>query len=350
MRRTSASAVPRPRNAGLARYAGSARSHARRADPPGREAGTRIASDPVMPARSIDTATLAFGLVSIPVKIYSTSEPSHEVHFHLIHEGCGERLHQQYVCPEHGKVDRDEMTKGYELTKGNFIELDKAELKALEAVASDEIAIEEFVPSSEVDPVMIDRSYYLGPGKGGDRAYQLFRDALEDAELYAIAAYSARGKQYVVALRPFETGLMMHQLRYPDEIKAWSEVPTIKHVKAAPAELALAAQVIESLRHQTFDPARYKDEVKGRVRALIAKKAKGGEITAPPEVERAPVTDLMAALKASLGAAQDSRKRGHKPAKRTASKTASRAHRPSARKATTRARTASTAKRARAHS
>jgi DNA end-binding protein Ku len=303
-----------------------------------------------MPARSIDTATLAFGLVSIPVKIYSTSEPSHEVHFHLIHEGCGERLRQQYVCPKHGEVSRDEMAKGYELTKGNFIELDKAELKALEAVASDEIAIQEFVPADQVDPIMIERSYYLGPGKGGDRAYQLFRDALEDAELYAIAAYSARGKQYVVALRPFETGLAMHQLRYPDEIKAWSEVPTIKHVKAAPAELALAAQVIESLRHQTFDPARYKDEVKGRVRALIAKKAKGGEITAPPEVERAPVTDLMAALKASLGATQDSRtKRGHKPARRAASsKTATRAHRPAARKSSARTRTAATARRSRA--
>jgi DNA end-binding protein Ku len=289
-----------------------------------------------MPARSIDTATLAFGLVSIPVKIYSTSEPSHEVHFHMIHEGCGERLHQQYVCPKHGVVERAEMAKGFELTKGNFIELSKEELKHLEAVASDEIAITEFVPADAVDPLTIDRSYYLGAGKGGDRAYQLFRDALAQAELVAIAAYSARGKQYVVALRPYETGLAMHQLRYPDEVKPWSEVPAIKHVKAAAAELALASQVIESLRHETFDPSRYKDEVKGRVRALIAKKAKGGEITAPPAVERAPVTDLMAALKASLGAGAPARKgaNGHAAAKRNghASKRASGAHRATARK------------------
>ncbi len=294
-----------------------------------------------MPARSIDTATLAFGLVSIPVKVYSTSEPSHEVHFHMIHEGCGERLHQQYVCEKHGQVERDEITRGYELTKGTFIELSKTELKALEAVASDEIAITEFVPSDAVDPVMIDRSYYLGAGKGGDRAYQLFRDALASAELIAIAAYSARGKQYIVALRPYETGLAMHQLRYPDEIKAWSEVPASKHVKAGAAELALAGQVIDSLRHETFDPSRYKDEVKGRVRALIAKKAKGGEIVAPPAVERAPVTDLMAALKASLGAGAPTKtreagvkatKRGHEPTKRAAAapapgtRRASRAH------------------------
>ncbi|HEY0191865.1 MAG TPA: Ku protein [Kofleriaceae bacterium] len=275
-----------------------------------------------MPARSIDTATLAFGLVSIPVKIYSTSEPSHEVHFHLIHQGCGERLHQQYVCPAHGAVERSDMAKGYELTKGNFVELSVAELKALDAVATDEIAIQEFVPADAVDPLFIERSYYLGPGKATDRAYQLFRDALLDAELVAIAAYSARGKQYVVLLRPYETGLAMHQLRYPDEIKPWSQVPAVKHVKSAPAELALARQVIDGLRHQTFDPSQYKDEVKGRVRALVAKKAKGGEIEAPASVERAPVTDLMAALKASLGAGPATLSkpaRGHKAARATRS-------------------------------
>ncbi|HEX4418876.1 MAG TPA: Ku protein [Kofleriaceae bacterium] len=280
-----------------------------------------------MPARSIDTATLAFGLVAIPVKIYSTSEPSHEVHFHLIHKGCGERLHQQYVCPAHGKVDRDDMAKGYELTKGNFVELSTAELRALDAVASDEIAIQEFVPAAAVDPLFIERSYYLGAGKSGDRAYQLFRDALAESELVAIAAYAARGKQYIVALRPYQTGLAMHQLRYPDEIKPWSEVPAIKHPKAAPAELALARQVIDHLRHATFDPDRYKDEVKARVRALIADKAKGGEIEAPPSVARASIPDLMAALKASLGATAGPVRpgRGHRPARAAKSSRASHA-------------------------
>src|SRR5581483_10373467 len=197
---------------------------------------------------------------------------SHEIHFHMIHAGCGERLHQQYVCPAHGEVERADIAKAYELQKGRVIELSTAELRALDAVASDEIAIREFVPASAVDPIYVERSYYLGAGKAGDRAYQLFRDALADAELVAIAAYAARGKQYVVELRPFSTGLIMHQLRYPDEIKAWSELPAHKHVKTAPAELALARQVIESLRHDTFDPSQYKDEVKDRVRALIARK------------------------------------------------------------------------------
>jgi DNA end-binding protein Ku len=253
-----------------------------------------------MPARSIDTATLAFGLVSIPVKIYSTGEPSHEIHFHMVHAGCGERVRQEYVCPRHGKVDRDEITKGFELTKGNFVELSKDELKALEAVASDEIAIREFVPISAVDPILIDKSYFLGPGKGGERAYRLLHDALEHEGLAGIAAYAARGKQYVVMVRPFEDGHAMHQLRYPDEVKRWSEVPIGKLAKPAAAELGLATKVIEQLRHDTFDPGQYKDEVKDRVRKLIAKKAKGGEIVAPPSAPKPEVTDLMAALKASL--------------------------------------------------
>jgi DNA end-binding protein Ku len=266
-----------------------------------------------MPARAIDTATIAFGLVSIPVKIYSTAEPSHEIHFHLIHEGCGERLKQQYVCPKHGEVDRSEMAKGYELTKGNFVELSKEELEALEAVSSDELAMQEFVPASAVDPILVERTYYLGPDKGGERAYRLLRDALEDAELVGIAAYSARGKEYVVMVRPFEDGLAMHQLRYPDEVKPWSEVPVGKLPKAAPAELGLASQIISQLQHETFDPTQYSDEVKGRVRKLIAQKAKGGEIVAPEEAPRPVVTDLREAHKASLGAgASTSKSNGHR--------------------------------------
>jgi DNA end-binding protein Ku len=254
-----------------------------------------------MPARSIDTATIAFGLVSIPVKIYSTSEPSEELHFHLVHAGCGERLKQQYTCPKHGVVTRDEMIKGFEISKGNVVELAKDELKALEAVSNDEIALAEFVPATAVDPLFVDRSYYLGPDKGGDRAYRLFRDALEHAELVGIASYSARGKQYVVEVRPFRDGLVMHQLRYPDEVKPWSEVPLGKLPKPPTSELALAGRVIDSLRHDTFDPGQYSDEVKARVRKLIAQKAKGGEIVAPEHEAKPEVTDLMAALKASLG-------------------------------------------------
>jgi len=254
-----------------------------------------------MPARSIDTATIAFGLVSIPVKIYSTSEPSHEIHFHLIHAGCGERVKQQYVCPEHGDVARSDLAKGYEVSKGKYVELSNEELKALDAVASEEIAMTEFVPAAAVDPIYVDRSYYLAPNKGGERAFRLLRDALADSELVGIGAYAARGKQYIVELRPFEDGMILHQLRYPDEIKAWSEVPDAKLPKPAAGELDLAMRVIAGLRHDTFDPAPYKDEVKARLRKLIQEKVKSGEMTMPEAPTKREVGDLMEQLKASLG-------------------------------------------------
>ena len=282
---------------------------------------------PYVPARSIDTATIAFGLVSIPVKIYSTSEPSHEIHFHLIHEGCGERLKQKYVCPRHGEVERSEMTKGFELSKGNFVELSKDELAALEAVASGEVAMKEFVPASAVDPIYVDRTYYLGPGKGGERAYRLLHDALSDAELVGIASYAARGKQYVVMVRPFEDGLAMHQLRYPDEIKPWDQVPLGKMPHPAASELALARQVIDQLRQDEPDLKDFKDEVKQRVRGLIAEKAKGGEIVAPPEAAKPVATDLMAALKASLSGGNGHRKNGHHKTSHRPAKRASHGHR-----------------------
>lgn len=254
-----------------------------------------------MPARAIDTARISFGLVTIPVKIYSTHVPSQEIHFHLVHEGCGSRLKQQYVCPKHGPVERADMVKGYELTKGRVIELTKEELEAVEAAASDDIALTEFVPIAAVDPLYVDASYYVAPDKGGERAYRLFRDALEHAGIAGIATYAVRGKAYIVMLRPFEDGLVMHSLRYPDEVKSWSEVPLNKLPAPPRNELALAGQVIDSLRHETFDPDQYTDEVKGRVRKLIAQKAKGREISAPePTAPATPVADLMEALKASL--------------------------------------------------
>jgi len=256
-----------------------------------------------MSARALDTATISFGLVTIPIKVYSTSAPSEELHFHFVHAGCGERLEQQSRCPAHGVVARDEMGKGFELAKGKVVELEQDELEVLEAVASDEIALTEFVPATAVDPLLLHASYYLGPDKGGDRAYRLFRDALEEAELVGIATYSARGKQYVVMLRHDADGLVMHQLRYPDEVKPWSEIPIGQLARSTPTELALAMQIIESLRHDTFDASRYKDEVKLRVRKLIAQKAKGGEIVAPEHAPHPELTDLMAALKESLGTA-----------------------------------------------
>ena len=282
---------------------------------------------------ALDSATISFGLVAIPIKVYTTNEPSKDVHFHMIHAGCGERLSQRYVCPEHGEVERADIGKGFELAKGTNLELSKDELKALAAVSTDEILLTEFVPASAVDPIYIDRSYYLGTDKGGERGYRLLREAMVRSEVVGIASYSVRGKQYVVMVRPFEDGLIMHQLRYPDEIKAWDEVPVKAVAKVDAAEIDLATRIVEQITHATFDPGQYHDEVKDRVRAMIKDKAKGKALVAPDAPAERTIGDLMEALKASLAGPAGKKGRaanGHGAAKRAARAPASKrtAHAP----------------------
>ncbi|MBA3460952.1 MAG: Ku protein [Deltaproteobacteria bacterium] len=255
-----------------------------------------------MPARSIGTATISFGLVSIPTKLYTTNESSGDIHFNMLHDADGARLKQQYICTKCNEVvDRDHTVKGYEHAKGQYVVLSVEELKALDAVATQTIALEEFVPAAAVDPLYVEKSYYLGPDKGGERAYKLIHDAMLETGLVGVASYSARGKQYIVALRPFENGLIIHQLRYAQEVKPWSEVPIPDLPEIKPAELGLAKQIIQQIAHETFSPEKYKDEVSERMMELINKKVEGQEITVAPEAPTGKVIDLMEALKASLG-------------------------------------------------
>lgn len=255
-----------------------------------------------MPARSIGSATISFGLVSIPTKLYTTNEAGSDIHFNMLHDADGGRLKQQYVCTHCNEiVDRDHTVKGYAYAKGQYVMFTGDELKALDAVASQAIALEEFVPASAVDPLFVEKSYYLGPDKGGERAYKLIHDAMLETGLVGIASYAARGKQYIVCLRPFHDGLIIHQLRYAQEIKPWSEVPMPDLPELKPAEVGLAKQIIQQIQHETWDPKAYKDEVQARMRDLIDKKVEGQEITVQPEAPAGKVIDLMAALKASLG-------------------------------------------------
>jgi DNA end-binding protein Ku len=257
-----------------------------------------------MAARSIDKATISFGLVSIPVKFYTSNESGSGIHFNLLHDACGSRLKQQYLCTQDGElVERDHMVKGYEFAKGQYVVLTPDELKALDAVASNAIDLAEFVPAAAVDPLWVDKTYYLGPDKGGERAYALIRDAMIETGLVGIASYAARGKQYVVALRPYQDGLILHQLRYADEVKDWNEVPLGDLPEVKEAELKLATQIVRQIAHETFDARKYKDEVRERVMALIQGKIEGQEITAAPEAPKGKIIDLMEALKASLGMA-----------------------------------------------
>ena len=258
-----------------------------------------------MPARSIGTATISFGLVSIPTKLYTTNESSGDIHFNMLHDADGARLKQQYICTKCNEiVDREHTVKGYEHAKGQYVVFTPEELKALDAVATQTIALEEFVPASAVDPLFVEKSYYLGPDKGGERAYKLIRDAMLETGLVGIASYSARGKQYVVSLRPFQEGLILHQLRYAQEVKPWTEVPIPDLPELKPAEIGLAKQIIQQIAHETFSPERYKDEVQERMMQLIKQKVEGQEITVAPEAPAGKVIDLMEALKASLGMAK----------------------------------------------
>jgi DNA end-binding protein Ku len=269
-----------------------------------------------MPARSIGTATISFGLVSIPTKLYTTNESGNDIHFNMLHEADGARLKQQYICTKCNEVvDREHTVKGYEHAKGQYVIFSAEELKALDAVATQSIALEEFVPAASVDPLYVEKSYYLGPDKGGERAYKLIHDAMIDTGLVGIASYAARGKQYIVCLRPFHEGLIMHQLRYAEEVKAWTEVPLPALPDLKPAEIGLAKQIIQQIAQETWHPEKYKDEVQARMMGLIQQKVEGQEISVVPEAPAGKVIDLMEALKASLGMAGGASAAEAKPAK-----------------------------------
>jgi DNA end-binding protein Ku len=244
---------------------------------------------------------VSFGLVTIPVKLYSTGETAAGIQLNMLHSKCGSRLKQQYVCPlDEVVVGRDEMVKGYEYAKGQYVLFSEDELKALNREATNAIEITEFVPLEQVDPIYYEKSYYLGPDKGGERPYRLLAEAMKQTSRAALARYAARGKNYLVLLRPFAEGLVMQQLRYYDELRPFSEVP-IGVAELRQPELALAKQIIDQIANDRFEPESYEDEVRQQTKELIEKKVAGQEISAPPvEAPKAQIIDLMAALKASL--------------------------------------------------
>jgi DNA end-binding protein Ku len=259
-----------------------------------------------MSARSIGNATISFGLVSIPVKLYSATQPASSISFNLLHGACNGRVKQQYTCPREGDkvVGRDELVKGYEFAKDQYVTFTPEELKALEEKATQSIDISEFVPSAKIDPVYFDKAYYLGPDKGGDRAYRLLSEAMQQTGRTALARYAARGKQYLVQLRPAPGGgLVMQQLLYADEVRPFSDVPVEKMADVKDQELKLAKAIVDQIAHDEFKPEQYEDEVKKRVLEQIQRKVEGQEIQlSEPAQPQTQIIDLMEALKASLEA------------------------------------------------
>jgi DNA end-binding protein Ku len=268
-----------------------------------------------MAARALGSATIAFGLVSIPVKLYSAAESAATIRFNQIDQRDGSRVKQQLISAKSGEiVPREEIVKGYEFAKGQYVLFTSDELKALEAATTHTIDIEEFVPDGAVDRIYFDKAYYLGPDKGGARAYRLLTQALGDTGRIAIGRYAARGKQHLIMVRPVHSGdkfgLLLEQLHYADEVRSFDEVP-VEDVALKDAELDLARQLIEQGASDTFDPAGYRDEVREQVMALIERKVEGEDISiAPTEAPEHKIIDIMEALKASLDSSG-----GRKPAK-----------------------------------
>ena len=254
-----------------------------------------------MAARSIASLTVSFGLVSIPVKLFSATEASRAISFNLLHKTCGSRLKQQYFCvKEEVPVTREDMTKGYEFAKDQYVMFTPEELKALEEAGTHTADIMEFVPIDSIDPVYYDKAYYLAPDKGGAKPYALLARALRDTKRCALGRWAARGKQYIVMIRPVEDGLVMQQLLYAAEVRSIKDID-IPKTEVRDAELKLAQQLIEQQTAERFEPSAYTDEVRARIDAAIQKKVQGQEITLAEAPEPGgQVIDLMEALRASL--------------------------------------------------
>ena len=278
-----------------------------------------------MAARSIASLTVSFGMVSIPVKLYSATEASRAISFNLLHKACGSRLKQQYFCvKEEVPVAREDMVKGYEFAKDQYVMFTPQELKALEEAGTHSADITEFVPIESIDPVYFDKAYYLAPDKGGAKPYALLARALRESGRCALGRWAARGKQYIVMIRPTEgdggDGLVMQQLLYSGEVRSIKEIE-IPKTEVRDAELKLAQQLIEQQASDKFDPSAYTDEVRVRIEAAVQKKVEGQEITmAEAPQGGAQVIDLMEALRASLEKKPAKRAQASKPAARKAAK------------------------------
>jgi len=255
-----------------------------------------------MPAHSIGSANISFGLVSIPIKMF-TAASAGGVSFNQLHPKCGGRIKQQQICPTCNEVvERGSLVKGYEFAKDQYVQFTDDELKALEGEASRMIDIAEFVPLEQVDPIYFEKTYYLGPDKGGEKAYRLLADTMKGSSRVALAKYVMRGKENLVLIRASGNGLMLHTMFFADEIRDFSEVDKGENAKLKPGEMELAQRLVNELASDKFAPEKYADEYRTRVLEAVEQKVEGKQVTSlAPQAQRAQVIDLMDALKQSLG-------------------------------------------------
>lgn len=259
-----------------------------------------------MAARSIASLTLSFGLVSIPVRLYSATESSAGIRFNML-DKTGGRLKQQYISEKTQKVvPRAEMVKGYEVETDRFVLFTTEELKKLEEGSSHVVEIVSFIPEKSVDPLFYDKAYLLAPDKRGGKPYALLMEAMRKSGKCALAKWAWKAKQYVVQVRATEEGLVLQQLLYAEEVRSLKDL-SIEKVVVAQSELQLALQLIDQISEDAYDPTQFEDEEKKRVLAAIDEKIAGKQIVASAHAEDTAgggqVIDLMDALRASIGKA-----------------------------------------------
>jgi DNA end-binding protein Ku len=253
-----------------------------------------------MAARSIGSGTISFGLVSIPIKLYTAVSPK-SVSFNMLHKTCGGRLKQQLLCPvDNVIVERSDTIRGFEYARDQYVKFTDDELKSMEAARTDSLELVEFVPANTVDFLFIEKTYFLGPDKGGDRAYRLLSEALEKAQRLAVGRFAQRGKDNLVLVRPYKKGLILHECYYADEVRAFDDVETGGAFDFKPIELELANKLIEQLDQEKFEPSRFRDTWADKVKEAVEKKIAGEEVQAAPEAPKAQIIDLLEALKRSV--------------------------------------------------
>ena len=300
--RTRTARIVRPAHTRTSGRAG----HSARAAGRGRAAASEGRHD----SRPLSRVMISFGLVTIPVALRSATR-SLAPAFHLVHAACGTRIQQQLYCPTHKRVvERSELVRGFDVGKDQFVVFTPEELEHLEGEASRTIEIAEFVPLAAVDPVYYETTYYLAPDEAGAKAYGLLAAAMAGDERIALATFVMRGKENLVAIRADAHGLILHTLFFADEVR---ERPALSQGarQSRPEEIKLARRLIDELSSPSFKPDRYEDAYRARVLEAARAKAKGKTLEiAPPAEQRAPVVNIMDALKASL-----ERRKGSAPAR-----------------------------------
>jgi DNA end-binding protein Ku len=266
--------------------------------------------------RAIWTGTISFGLVNVPVRMYSAIDES-DLHFHLVHEPDGGRIGYQKVCKaEDEPVPDDEIVKAFELEQDEFVVLTDEDFAAAKSEGVKTIEISDFVPYEEIDPIYFERTYYLGPQDGGEKVYSLLRQAMEKTGLAAVGKYVMRDKQHLGCLRVREGVITLEKLFFHDEIRPVKQIAPRK-TKVPEAELKMATSLIAQFK-TSFEPERYEDSYRDALMKVIKAKQKGETITAVPAAEDEEPADLLAALKASVDAAKKSKRsvRSGRPARR----------------------------------